>query len=100
MRNTLAVIQAIARHTVRHSKSLSDFLERFEGRLSALASAHTLLVGSEWRGADLGELARQQLAPYITDNPNRLRLEGDPVSLPADLATPVGLVHRTPDASA
>jgi len=92
VRNTLAVIQAIVRHTVRNSKSLNDFLERFEGRLSALASAHTLLVGSEWEGADFGELAREQLAPYITDSPNRLRLEGEPVSLPASLATPFGLV--------
>jgi len=92
VRNTLAVIQAIARHTVRNSKSMEDFIERFEGRLSALASAHTLLVGSDWKGADLGELARKQLAPHITDNPNRLRLEGDPISLPAHLATPFGLV--------
>lgn len=92
VRNTLAVIQAIARHTVRNSKSMEDFIERFEGRLSALASAHTLLVGSDWKGADLAELARKQLAPHITDNPNRLRLEGDPVSLPAHLATPFGLV--------
>jgi two-component system CheB/CheR fusion protein len=71
---------------------LNDFLERFEGRLSALASAHTLLVGSEWEGTDFGELAREQLAPYITDSPNRLRLDGEPVSLPASLATPFGLV--------
>jgi two-component system CheB/CheR fusion protein len=92
VRNTLAVIQAIARHTVRNSKSMEDFIERFEGRLSALASAHTLLVGSDWKGADLAELARKQLAPHITDSPNRLRLEGDPVSLPAHLATPFGLV--------
>jgi two-component system, chemotaxis family, CheB/CheR fusion protein len=92
VRNTLAVIQAIARHTVRNSESMNDFIERFEGRLAALASAHTLLVGSEWKGADLAELARQQLAPYITDNPSRLRLEGEPISLSADLATPVGLV--------
>jgi two-component system, chemotaxis family, CheB/CheR fusion protein len=71
---------------------MDDFIGRFEGRVSALASAHTLLVSSDWKGADLAELARQQLAPYVTDNPNRLRLKGKPVSLPADLATPFGLV--------
>jgi two-component system CheB/CheR fusion protein len=92
VRNTLAVIQAIARHTLRNSQSKEDFVERFEGRLAALASAHTLLVSSDWKGADLAELARQQLAPYITDNPDRLRLQGEPISLPADLATPFGLV--------
>ena len=93
VRNTLAVIQAIARHTMRNSKSKEDFAERFEARLSALASAHSLLVNSDWQGANFAELARQQLAPYITDNnPNRVRLQGPPLSLPADLATPFGLV--------
>ncbi len=92
VRNTLAVIQAIARHTMRNSKSKEDFAERFEARLSALASAHSLLVSSDWQGADFAELARQQLAPYITDNPDRLRLQGPPLSLSADLATPFGLV--------
>jgi two-component system, chemotaxis family, CheB/CheR fusion protein len=92
VRNTLAVIQAIARHTMRNTKTKEDFVERFEGRLAALASAHSLLVGSDWKGADLAELARQQLAPYITDNPDRLRLQGAAVLLTADLATPVGLV--------
>ena len=92
VRNTLAVIQAIARHTLRGSQSPQEFVERFEGRLAALATAHTLLVGSEWQGADLGELAREQLAPHLTDNPKRLHLKGDLVLLPADLATPFGLV--------
>jgi len=92
VRNTLAVIQAIARHTLRGSTSPQEFVERFEGRLAALATAHTLLVGSDWQGADLAELAFQQLAPHVTDNPKRLHLKGDSVLLPADLATPFGLV--------
>jgi two-component system CheB/CheR fusion protein len=92
VRNTLAVIQAIARHTLRGSKSQQEFVDCFEGRLAALATAHTLLVGSDWQGAELAELARQQLAPHLTDHPNRLHLKGDSILLPADLATPFGLV--------
>jgi two-component system CheB/CheR fusion protein len=92
VRNTLAVIQAIARHTMRNSTSKEDFGERFEARLSALANAHSLLVSSDWEGADFAELSRQQLAPYIADNPDRLRLDGPAVSLTPDLATPFGLV--------
>ena len=91
VRNTIAVIQAISRHTGRNSRSMEDFTERFEGRLSALASAHTLLVGSDWKGADLGELARALLAPYVSGNAGRLCLEGETVTLPADLATPFSL---------
>ncbi|MFZ3309167.1 MAG: chemotaxis protein CheB [Xanthobacteraceae bacterium] len=92
VRNILAVIQAIARHTLRGDQPKEDLLKRFEGRLAALASAHTLLVESDWAGADLAELAHQQLDAYSTDNPHRLRIAGEAISLPADLATPFGLV--------
>ena len=67
-------------------------MERFEGRLSALAGTHTLLVQSDWRGADLGDLAHQELDPYIAENADRLRIQGEPILLPADIATPFGLV--------
>ncbi len=92
VRNILAVIQAIARHSLRSDPTNKELIDSFEGRLSALASAHTLLVESAWKGADLGELAQQQLAAYIPQPPDRLRIEGEPVLLPADLATPFGLV--------
>ena len=92
VRNILAVIQAIARHSLRSDPTNKELIDSFEGRLSALASAHTLLVESAWKGADLGELAQQQLAAYTPQPPDRLRIEGEPVLLPADLATPFGLV--------
>jgi len=92
VRNILTVIQAVARHTLRSSPRTEDFVDRFEGRLGALANTHTLLVESEWKGADLGELARQQLEPHLSDDADRLHIEGEPVLLPADLATPFGLV--------
>jgi two-component system, chemotaxis family, CheB/CheR fusion protein len=92
VRNILTVIQAIARHTLRRSKATESIIEQFEGRLSALANAHNLLVESDWRGADLAELAQQQLRAHSTENPNHLRVEGEPIVLPPDLATPFGLV--------
>src|SRR5690348_3871486 len=92
VRNILTVIQAIARHTLRGDQTNKELIDRFEGRLSALASAHTLLVHSDWKGADLAELAQQQLAAYAPQKSDRLRIEGDKVLLPADIATPFGLV--------
>jgi two-component system, chemotaxis family, CheB/CheR fusion protein len=92
VRNTLAVVQAIAHQSMRTSKTSEQFVERFDGRLSALASAHSLLVNSEWEGADLATLAHSQLEPYLSDNPNRVRISGEPATLPADLATPFGLI--------
>jgi two-component system CheB/CheR fusion protein len=92
VKNTLAVIQAIARQTLRASKSNEDFIEHFDGRLAALSRAHGLLVESEWRGANLVVLARQELEPYTSERPDRLHLDGPAIILPPDLATPVGLV--------
>jgi two-component system, chemotaxis family, CheB/CheR fusion protein len=92
VKNTLSVVQSVANQTLRTTTSVEDFVDRFGGRIAALGRAHDLLVQSDWHGADLGALARRQLGPYISDNPDRLRIDGEPVSLPPDLATPFGLV--------
>jgi two-component system CheB/CheR fusion protein len=92
VKNTLTVVQAIAHQTRRSSRSSEEFAERFDGRLAALASAHSLLVDSNWKGADLAALARNQLEPYTSEIADRLQLEGESISLPADLATPFGLI--------
>jgi len=94
VKNTLTVVQSIAHQTRRSSKSYEEFTDRLDGRLAALAAAHSLLVDSDWRGADLATLARAQFEPYAGDNPDRVRIEGEPLFLPADLATPFGLVFH------
>ncbi|MEH2488876.1 PAS domain S-box-containing protein [Bradyrhizobium sp. AZCC 2230] len=94
VKNTLTVVQSIAHQTRRFSKSYEEFTDRLDGRLAALAAAHSLLVDSEWKGADLATLARKQLEAYVSGNPDRLRLTGEPMFLPADLATPFGLVFH------
>ncbi|WP_199902593.1 chemotaxis protein CheB [Azospirillum sp. B4] len=90
--NTLAVVQSLARQTLRTSGSNDRFVDLFEGRLTAMARAHTLLVDGHWEGAELTALARVQLAAYMGADPQRLRLEGEAVLLPPHLATPFGLV--------
>src|SRR5262249_42577245 len=92
VKNTLSVVQSIAHQTLRSSPSAEDFIEHFGGRLLALDTAHSLLIQSDWKGADLAALAQRQLEPYTSDNPGRLRIEGETVVLSADLATPFGLV--------
>ena len=92
VKNTLAVVQAIAHQTLRYSPSGPDFIERFDGRLTALSRAHNLLVESDWTTADLGALARSQLEAYTASHPNRITIAGEPVALSAELATPFGLV--------
>jgi two-component system CheB/CheR fusion protein len=92
VKNTLAIVQSIAHQTLNTSRTREDFVRSLDGRLSALAGAHTLLVDSNWRGAELGALARHQLEPLMSGDLARLKIEGDPIMLPAELATPFGLV--------
>ena len=92
VKNTLAVVQAIAHQTEVTSGSPAQFVERFSGRLVALANAHGLLVQSDWQGADLAALTRVQLQPYASDGRTAPAHRGPAVSLPAELATPFGLV--------
>jgi len=92
VKNTLAVVQAIAHQSMRGSGSNQEFIARFDSRLAALASSHNLLVESHWQGAEIGALTRGQLEPYLSANPKRVRIEGEPVILPADVATPLGLI--------
>ena len=63
VRNSLAVVQAIARYTLRSGQSKEEFAESFGARLSALATCHTLLAESDWKGTDLEALVRAQLSP-------------------------------------
>jgi two-component system CheB/CheR fusion protein len=92
VKNTLAVVQSIAHQTEITSRSPADFVESFTGRLAALANAHGLLVQSEWQGADLRALTRVQLRPYASGDAKRLQIDGPPISLPSELATPFALV--------
>jgi two-component system, chemotaxis family, CheB/CheR fusion protein len=92
VKNTLAVVQSIANLTLQGSYSSAEFIESFHGRLGALARAHELLIASNWQGAELEALARDQLQPYISENSERVRIEGEPVTLPARIATPLGLM--------
>lgn len=92
LKNTLTVVQSIAHQTMRTHPSSEEFAATFDGRLSALGSAHGLLSESNWESADLAELVRRMLAPYALEGSARYHMEGEPLSLPVDIASPFGLV--------
>jgi two-component sensor histidine kinase len=72
--NTLATVQAIAAQTLRGADVDSDLRDRFEGRLIAPSSSHSLLTQQYWEGADIGEIVRQTLQPQA--DTARLSIEG------------------------
>ena len=92
VKNTLSVIQSIARNTARPGVPIDQFIEVFEGRLGAMAAAHDQLVAGNWESAVLDDLVRGALGPHAGA---RVRLLLPPVRLDSTLASNLALaVHE------
>ena len=90
VKNTLAILQAIAVQTFR-SASKSE-REKFEGRLGALAETHNLLSQDKWQGSELQDVVRRVMQPYLLSNPKRLRIFGPKVPLSPRLAVVLSMI--------
>ncbi len=79
---------ALAQATVHMSQGETpDQLKTaIEGRLRALAHAHTLLAQSRWDGADLHDLAVEELRPYLRDGDVQAAIHGPSVMLGQETA--------------
>ncbi len=63
-RNLLALVQAIARQTVKSSTSLADFSHQFESRLHALSRVQGLLARTDHGPVDLQQIVRAELEAH------------------------------------
>lgn len=77
-KNLLTVVRAVARQTARKD-SPQNFAELFDQRIAALGASHDLLVQNDWRGVDLHEMTRSQLAHFRDLLGSRIRVDGRPV---------------------
>ena len=73
VRNTLAIVMAIANQTLRHASSAAQFRSDFEARVTALSAAHNLLTESNWEGASLRDIVESVLKPYGDPDAGALR---------------------------
>ena len=79
VKNTLAILQAIAVQTFRGATRSER--EKFEGRLVALAEAHNLLSSEKWQGSGLKDVLDRVLQPYLINAPERVKMFGPCVPL-------------------
>jgi two-component sensor histidine kinase len=63
VKNTLAVLGAVATQTFRDASSKAD-LEKYLARLGAFGRAHDLLTAANWAEAPLQDVVDTALAPY------------------------------------
>ncbi len=64
VKNTIANIQALVVQTSRSADSLTGFVQGLDGRIQAMAKAHSLLSQSRWEGVSVDKLLREELNAY------------------------------------
>src|SRR5262245_22131058 len=89
VKNVLATVGAIIRHTRHSTPSMTDFVTALEHRIESLAGTHELLSHSNWRGVLLAEVIEREFAPYADNN---AEISGPSVTLRAEAAQAVGMV--------
>ena len=93
VKNTLAVVQAIAMQSLRLEPDPRAFVEKFSGRLALLSRAHDLLTGHAWTSAALDEIITAALAPFRRPTgEDMFALAGPPVQVSATPAITLSLM--------
>jgi PAS domain S-box-containing protein len=89
-KNLLAVVQAVAYQTAKHGDP-ATFADRLSDRIGGLAAGQDLLVKSEWKGVEVCELVKAQLAHFKELIGTRVLLDGPPAQLTPQAAQGVGM---------
>lgn len=90
MKNTMAMVGAIASQTFRTAATKEEARTIFDARLRALNQAHDVLVASSWISAPMSVVVDGALGPYRTGE-GRIHTNGPAVDLTAKQALSLSL---------
>ncbi len=90
MKNTLAMIAAIASQTFRSAETLEEAQSILSDRIATLGEAHSILTRSSWSSAPIRAVIDGALAPHRSDI-GTIRIDGPPLQLTADQAMTLAL---------
>ncbi len=81
IKNTLATVSAIASQSLRTATSLEHGQKAIEGRLTALARAHDLLMQVSWASASLTHTLSGATEPYDSRGGRRFHFNGPEIRI-------------------
>jgi two-component sensor histidine kinase len=93
-KNLLAVVQAIASHTMPDSGSAKRYAARLAARVQGLAHTHDLIADEDWRGARIGNLALRQVGHFVEPVAPRVEFTGPSLLLVPAAAQNLGLAFH------
>lgn len=91
VKNTLAIVQALALQTLQTRPQPDEFADAFSDRLGSLARAHSLLTEDSWRGASLQDIVASALSAFV-DEDRSIDIGGDAVMVPAGATVTLSLM--------
>jgi PAS domain S-box-containing protein len=92
VKNNIAAVMSLVSLSQHGSKTIDEFAKTIDGRLHALAVAHSTLAKSQWSGAWMRDILQLTLQPFMSGSTERIRFEGPDIELPSLLARPMCMV--------
>ncbi|MEH3147371.1 MAG: PAS domain S-box protein [Methylobacterium frigidaeris] len=92
VKNTLALVQAIASQTFRNATDLDSTREAFAARLISLGRAHDILTQASWTAAPVADVVAGALGVHRDAGSPRIRVGGPDVPLAAKSSLSLALV--------
>jgi len=90
VKNVLARVVAVVRSTREGSHSMTELVEKLEGRIHSMADTHSLLSRGRWQGVGLVDVVSHELAPYA--KAGNTSVDGPDVVMTADATQVVAMV--------
>lgn len=94
IKNSIARMLAMARHTASNSESLAEFTESFTARMQAMATAQDMLTRSHWQRADLEELLVGEINQVMDADADGRDISGPKVELDEKSVQSLGLAFH------
>lgn len=89
VKNQFAVILSVIRETSNRATDPREFENQIRDRIMALSRSHDLLVSSDWKGAGLLDLVREQLKPF--GHEDRISIAGPAMTLQSNAVQNIGM---------
>ncbi|GJD54627.1 PAS domain-containing protein [Methylobacterium dankookense] len=91
VKNTLAMVQAIASQTLRGATDINEVREAFSARLISLGRTHDILTQASWTEAPIADVVEGALSVHRQAEASRIRISGPNVLLAARAALSLAL---------
>jgi two-component sensor histidine kinase len=92
VQNTLAVTQAIASQSINSAESLEEAGDAIRHRLTALSSAHRLLLETSWGPTPLISIVKAAIEPFDVQDRGRFTIQIPDVDVTALAVQPLALM--------